>query len=97
MTENLVNRKYRIIEEIIKIDDESVLSDFESQMSKFLKQSSSSELWSRITTPMRKTITVSELIEEQNYKPIRKDEFFKKTEEIAIEEDIAELLQQIGK
>jgi len=49
----------------------------------------------RLHKPMRKTTDVEEIKREQNYKPIDKKEFFKKIEELDIEEPLEELIDMI--
>jgi hypothetical protein len=45
--------------------------------------------------PIRKTVTLEELIAEQNYRPIKKDEFFRKAGELKFEESLEELLAML--
>ena len=45
---------------------------------------------------MRKTISIEEMIQEQNYKPITANEFFQLTDELAIEEPLEDLLAQLN-
>ena len=93
MTQDLGNRKYKIIEEIIKIEDESVLSALEKQLE---ANKLNTLLWNKIMIPMRKTISIEEMIQEQNYKPITANEFFQLTDELAIEEPLEDLLAQLN-
>lgn len=39
--------------------------------------------------------TIEQMIKEQNYEPIEKDEFFKMVDELEIEESIEELLSML--
>ena len=83
MTKDLDSRKYKLIQEIMKLDNEEALSKLEEEV-----------FWTAIK-PLRKTITLEQMIKEQNYKPIEKDEFFKMVDELEIEESIEELLSML--
>ena len=91
MTQHLDDRKNRIIREIMKINDESSLEAIENQ----LAVSPSSVLREKILRPVRATISLEEMIKEQNYQPIEREEFFELATAIGIEESIEELLAQL--
>ena len=88
MTQHLDDRKKRIIREIMKINDESSLEAIENQ----LAVKPSSVLREKILRPVRDTISLEEMIREQNYQPIEREEFFELAAAIGIEESIEELL-----
>lgn len=92
MTKNLDNRKYRLIEEIIKMDDEAAISRIEDQIESIQK---GDDIWHAVFRPMRKTITLAEMEKEQNYTPIDEKTFFDLAEKIGIEESIEELLAML--
>ena len=83
MTKDLDSRKYKLIQEIMKLDNEEALSKLEEEV-----------FWTALK-PFRKTLTLEQMIKEQNYKPIEKDEFFKMVDELEIEESIEELLSML--
>ena len=91
MTRHLDDRKKHIIREIMKINDESSLEAIENQ----LAVSPSSVLREKILRPVRATISLEEMIKEQNYQPIEREEFFELAAAIGIEESIEELLAQL--
>ena len=91
MTKDLDSRKYKLIQEIMKLDNEEVLSKLEEEVEAIQKEE---VFWTAIK-PLRKTITLEQMIKEQNYKPIEKDEFFKMVDELDIEESIEELLSML--
>jgi len=91
MTQHLDDRKKRIIREIMKINDESSLEAIENQ----LAVKPSSVLREKILRPVRATISLDEMIREQNYQPIEREEFFELAAAIGIEESIEELLAQL--
>ena len=95
MTKNLDDRKYRIIQELIKTEDEKLITDLENRLAQDQEGDSREQLWDKVIKPMRKTISVEELASEQDYKPLDKEYFFSLTEELKIEEDIDELLAQL--
>jgi hypothetical protein len=91
MTKDLDSRKYKLIQEIMKLDNEEVLSKLEEEVEAIQKEE---VFWTAIK-PLRKTITLEQMIKERNYKPIEKDEFFKMVDELDIEESIEELLSML--
>lgn len=95
MTKNLDDRKYRIIQELIKTEDEKLITDLENRLAQDQEGDSREHLWDKVIKPMRKTISIDELALEQDYKPLEREYFFSLTEELAIEEDIDELLAQL--
>ena len=78
-----------MIEQLFKTEDVVVLKEVEMVLKK------SSSLEECIFKPMRKTITLDELVKEQNYKPIAAEAFFKEVEDINLNEDINELLEML--
>lgn len=92
MTENLDHRKYKLIKEIMSIEDEAQLSKLEVQMDEIQGKSS---LWQKVIAPTKDSISLKEMIKEQNYKPISKEEFFQMAEELEIEESLEDLLAQL--
>lgn len=93
MTKNLDKRKYRLIEEIIKLDNEADLSKLESQL-ELLRQQEDLSFMEAIK-PIRASVTLDQLIVEQNYTPITKGAFFQKTSELEFEESLEELLSML--
>ena len=91
MTQHLDDRKKRIIREIMKINDKSSLEAIENQ----LAVKPSSVLREKILRPVRATVSLEEMIREQNYQPIEREEFFELAAAIGIEESIEELLAQL--
>lgn len=91
MTKDLDSRKYKLIQEIMKLDNEEALSKLEEEVESIQQEE---VFWTAIK-PLRKTITLEQMIKEQNYKPIEKDEFFKMVDELEIEESIEELLSML--
>lgn len=92
MTESLDRRKYKLIKEIMSIEDEAQISKLEHQIDEIQEVAS---IWERAMVPTRDQISLEEMIAEQNYKPISQEEFFRLAEEIDIEESLEELLAQL--
>ena len=92
---NIRNWKFELIEQLFMVEDAAVLKAVEVALKKteILEKQDKTSLEARIFKPMRKTITVEELVKEQNYKPITAEEFFKEVREIDLDEDIDELLE----
>jgi len=91
MTKDLDSRKYKLIQEIMRLDNEEALSKLEEEVEAIQQE----EIFWTAIKPLRKTITLEQMIKEQNYKPIEKDEFFKLVDELEIEESIEELLSML--
>ena len=91
MTQHLDDRKKRIIRDIMKMNDESSLEAIENQ----LAQQPSFVLREKILRPARATISLEEMIQEQNYHPIEREDFFELAAAVGIEESIEELLAQL--
>lgn len=85
-------RKYKLIEQIMKLDNAVAISKLEEQVKKLENE----KFWKAIK-PMRKNITVEQLKEEQNYTPISKEDFYKKVAELNITEPLDELLEMLTK
>ena len=91
MTKDLDSRKYKLIQEIMKLDNEEALSKLEEEVESIQQEEF---FWTAIK-PLRKTISLEQMIKEQNYKPIEKDDFFNMVGELEIEESIEELLSML--
>jgi hypothetical protein len=92
MTKNLDKRKYKLIQEIINMDDEVSIAKIEDQIEAIQKEDN---IWHAVIKPMRRTITLAEMKVEQNYIPIDEETFFKLAEKVEIEESIEELLAML--
>jgi hypothetical protein len=93
MTGNFDSRKYRLIQEIMRIDREEDLSKLEDQVESL--QSKDDVRFMEAVKPIRESVTLDALIAEQNYQPIQKEAFFQKTSELEFEESLEELLSQL--
>jgi len=94
MTKKLDDRKYRVIQEIIMLEDETLLSVLEEQLEQ--AKLDDTDLLERVMKPMKKTISIEEMIKEQNYKPIVAKDFFTQAEDLKIEESLEELLSELN-
>ena len=93
MTINLDSRKYKLIQEIMKIDREEDLSKLEDRVQSL--QTRGDTRFLEAVKPIRRSVSLEELIAEQNYQPIKKEEFFQKTSELEFEESLEELLAML--
>ena len=84
--------KYEIFAEIFKTEDEAILKMIKDILQKV---SSENDLFNRIVKPMRKTMTVEDLIKEQNYKGFDRARFDKLIDELDIQDPIDELLNSL--
>ena len=93
MTQSLDSRKYRLIQKIIRLDREEDLSKLEDQVESM--QHKADTRFMEAVKLIRKSVTLEELIAEQNYRPIRKEDFFAKTSGLEFEESLEELLAML--
>ena len=84
--------KYEILAEIVKTNDEAILNSIKEMLKKV---SSENDLFNRIVKPIRKTITVEDMIREQNYKGFDREGFDKLVKELDIQDPIEELLNEL--
>ncbi len=91
---NIEALKYEIFAKIVGIQDEAIL-----QKIKELLQSISNEndLFNRVIKPIRETISIEDLIKEQNYNGFDRDGFNNLVSEMKIEDPIDELLELAAK
>jgi hypothetical protein len=88
MTKNMDSRKFLLIERIIGINSEEELSRLESQLQ-------TGEQYDLAVKPLRASVSLADLVEEQHYQPINKEEFFQMTENLEWDESIDELLEML--
>jgi len=91
MTRPLDSRKYRLIQAIMDMDDEAHLAKFEA----LIAADTDAELLEKMMQPTRPHVTVAELVKEQNYQPIPREEFYKLADELDIQEPIEDLLKML--
>lgn len=94
MTKHIDHRKNRIIRQIMQMNDESALEELENQLQNMQPEA---DLRERILRPTREKISLEQMIEEQNYIPIEREEFFELATAIGIEESLEELLAQLDR
>ncbi len=85
-------RKHKLIEYIINLDDEALISKLEQLL--YSKEEGGSVLFS-LMKPMREKLDIEALMKEQNYKHPSKELLDQIIEEADIEESIEELLEMI--
>jgi hypothetical protein len=90
-------RKLWLINKILNIKDEEYLDGLEHFLAGKLQIDSSSEHLQGLFVPMKAHFDLDELIKEQGYKPITREEFDQLAEEIDLQEPIEELLAQLTK
>lgn len=93
MTINIGDRKLRLIQEIMNLNDESALAKLEQEIEAINKQD---KFWEAIK-PIRQSVTLEQMIAEQGYQPIEKEAFYEKVSKIDIEEPLEELLSMLSR
>ncbi len=86
--------KLDLIKKIMEVDDPSRLEAIEAVL-KGLPRRDDEDLLRKLAKPMRKKLDIEELKREQNWKPVNKEAFFKKIDELDIQESLEELLEMI--
>ena len=84
--------KNEIRAEITKTNDAAILQIIKEMLQKV---SSENDLFNRIVKPIRKTITVEDMIREQNYKGFDREGCDKLVKELDIQDPIEELLNEL--
>jgi len=93
MTKSIIDRKFRLIQQIINLEDESALSKLEHQVTALHKVDDLHFL--EAIKPVEKSITLDEMITQQHYIPPTKETFFSQTEELEWDESLEELLKML--
>ncbi|MDZ4681085.1 MAG: hypothetical protein SH848_08215 [Saprospiraceae bacterium] len=92
----LQEKKYRLIEMLMRIEDEQILNAVESQITQVNPKTVNKPSFRDAVKPIRKTVSFQELLVEQNYKPIPYETFRKMVSGIGIEEPVEELLNMLS-
>ena len=89
--ENLIHRKYALMQEIMLLDTSDALNFLETQ----IKVVKAKEKFWKAAKPMRKNVTLEMIMKEQNYKPVSRKVFFEMAADVQVEEPIEELLSML--
>lgn len=93
MTKSLIDRKFRLIQEIINLEDETALSKLEHQVAALHQRDDLRFL--EAIKPVGKSTTLDEMIASQQYTPPTKETFFSQTEALEWDESLEELLEML--
>lgn len=93
MTHNLNDRKHRLIQRIINIEDESVLSKLERQVDGIYQTEDLRFL--EAIKPIQASLSLEAMIAAQGYTPLTKEAFFSQTAELEWDESLEELLEML--
>lgn len=96
-TKTLDRRKIELIVQITNLDNEEAVRQVENFVG-FLNQQPTAEqleMIKKVAKPIRKKLNVADLIREQNWKPIDREEFDRLIKEIDIQEPLEQLLADI--
>jgi len=86
------NRKYKLIEEIMGLENESMLEKLEGIIREY---NDSMESIQHLVAPVRKKTDVEAIIKEQGFTGVNKEEIDRILGEMAIEEPLEELIQMV--
>jgi hypothetical protein len=90
MSENLISRKYALIQEIMSLESDA-LELLEAQVATVKAK----ETFWKAAKPMRKNLTLEMIMKEQNYKPVSREVFFQMAADVQVEEPLEELLEML--
>jgi hypothetical protein len=99
MTLSFGDWKLKLIEEIMKLKKEQSLRRIEQEIKSL--SAAERELEEQtgklkdLIKPIKKSISIDDMIKEQNYKPIKSDDFYSKVSNLNIEEPLEELLSML--
>lgn len=107
MTLNFGDRKLKIIQAIMNLEQElsikkieeelAHLNDFEKGHNQTDNQIQNNLSFLSLVQPVKDHISIDEMIKEQDYKQINREIFFEKASKINIEEPIEDLLEMLTK
>ncbi len=97
MTLNFRDRQLKLVQDIMGLVDEQSLIKLEQQIELLKKtEGKKDKFWAAIR-PIKRSNTIAEMIEEQGYKPITKNTFYKKVAKLNINEPLEDLLSMLSK
>ena len=98
-SQTLDSLKVNLIVEITHLDDEKSLRKIKTAIDEVKNRPTREqlELLEKLAKPMREKTDIDELIKEQNWKPVNREEFDKLVKELDIQEPIEQLIADIGK
>ena len=94
MTDNLTHRKYQLIQEIVRIDNERLIEALEEEIR--AAKDKNQQLWKSIIKPPKAKLSLEGMIAEQSYVPIVGQDFFAEADKVGIDESIEDLLRLAG-
>ncbi len=83
---NLETKKYQLISRIMSSEDEVMLSELEKFMNKI-------SVHSQIFIPIKKELSIDEMVKNQRFKGIDEKTFYKLADDVNVEESLEELLK----
>jgi len=93
MSKNLDSKKLKLIKIIMSIGEENLLDKIDYNI--YESQNGHTAILEKVVQPTKKSISIEEMIKEQNYTPISADEFFQLAGQLEIEESLENLLAQL--
>lgn len=93
MTDHLNHRKYQLIQQIIRIQNEQLIDVLEQEIK--ASQQQQAKLWDAIIKPTKPKSSLKDMIAAQGYKPLTSKSFFEQADKVAIKESIEDLLKML--
>ncbi len=95
MSNNIALRKYHLISLIMAVQDEEALSVIEAYFEQNSRLNTGDLLLAKLIKPLRKTITIEDILKEQHHKKPSMEAIHQLAQEINIEEPIEDLLNML--
>ena len=97
MTLSFGDRKLQLIQAIMKLNSEQSLVKIEQELKSTIKNEKTNDKILSLVKPIQKTLSLEKMIAEQNYKPIKKKDFYNKVARLKIDEPLEDLLAMLSK
>lgn len=87
----LTSRKYKLIQDIISLEDETEISKLEKQVATLHQR----DKFREAVKPICQAVSLEQMMAEQQYQPVQKEVFFRKANKLKIEESLEDLLSML--
>lgn len=87
-------KRMNVIELIMRIESEKVLAAIEQEALRHLESQQTPNVW-EAARPIRSNVSLEQIMEEQNYRPISYEEFRALAKEVELDDPIEELLADL--
>lgn len=93
MTKSIESDKLKVINWLMQIEDEQSIRRLQEAIAEI--DAEREKRWAAVK-PIRKQPSIEQMMEEQNYQPMSKEEFYRRTEAVDVQEPLEELLEMLN-